>query len=340
MSVYFVLISFVLIIGIFVKEGKKKNNIIFLILLLIQFFRNNTVGTDIKVYLGIFNTIIKDTNILFKLNMEKGYLILNKILGIINTNETFFLCSIAIIILYPIKKVLEKESKIIWLSYYLYITLNFYLFSMSGLRQAIAISILLLSLEYIKKREIIKFLIICLLAMSFHKTAIVFIVLYIIYPIEINFYSYILLLIISVCGFLFFQKSLNIIFQIFPIYEERYGGIKLVSGEGFKMFLIYFISLTGFLVLKKFKIRKDEKIYYQMIFLTVILQVLATKIAIVSRLIMYFWIGIIILIPNILSTSKNKKLLFPVIITLGFMYYIFILKKNPQGVVPYVFYFK
>lgn len=77
-----------------------------------------------------------------------------------------------------IYNLIRKYSKNIYLSYLIYFTLGLFNFMLSGLRQSIALSILMFSYKFLREGKFIKFVTIVVFASLFHSTAIVFILAY------------------------------------------------------------------------------------------------------------------------------------------------------------------
>ena len=96
---------------------EKKNKVVLLfffgILLAILALRHETVGVDIKNYLGMFN---KASSLSFKelfefYEEEQGYYLLNKIISVFTMDKQIFLAIIAIISLVPVARLYIKNSE-------------------------------------------------------------------------------------------------------------------------------------------------------------------------------------------------------------------------------------
>ncbi len=71
-----------------------------------------------------------------------------------------------------------KNSEDVPLALISYICLGLFTFNMNGMRQALAMSVCVLSYELVKKRKLLPFLLMVLVAMQFHKTAFAFLPVY------------------------------------------------------------------------------------------------------------------------------------------------------------------
>lgn len=83
------------------------------------------------------------------------------------------------------------------ISFLTILTLGLYSFTFSGLRQALALSILLYSYPYLKNKKFWRFVLVVVLASLFHSTALVFLVAYPVYQFKLRIRN---LLILAVAG--------------------------------------------------------------------------------------------------------------------------------------------
>lgn len=122
------------------------------------------------------------------LNYEKGYVIYNKILGLISDNSQILLFATAVISFALISKALYKTSdnRNIFMAIIIYIALPCFLLQFSGLRQAIAIAICSMAMCYVESRKIVPFVLLVLLASVFHVTSLFFLLAYFVYLIPVN----------------------------------------------------------------------------------------------------------------------------------------------------------
>lgn len=109
---------------------------------------------------------------------EPGYMFLTatiKQLGGSIQTVYFVIAFINILLLYKTLNYYTSKPILVLLGYYCFI---FFILDMSGIRQAMAVNILLYGTQYAIKRNFGKFLFWTILATLFHQTAIIFIILY------------------------------------------------------------------------------------------------------------------------------------------------------------------
>ena len=174
----------------------KTNKIFFLIivgvvLILVQGLRRYDVGSDTLNYVYIYknaNSLSYDQILNTETSIEKGYLIYNKFLGNISPNNPQLMIFInAILIIVPILIFIYKNAKYMVFSTLLYVIMYFYIDSFAIMRQFIAIGIILLGFEFLKRNNLILFVLFVLFASLFHSSAIIMLLLPVLYYLKPTF---------------------------------------------------------------------------------------------------------------------------------------------------------
>ena len=342
MIIYIILVIQIIFLSL-VKSLKKQSLICSIFMIGILSLRDIRVGKDLENYLEVFfNFSNLEIEKLMKISMEKGYLILNKIIYFISSNERMFIFIISFILIVLLKKWIDNDSKIVWLSYFIFVTFGYYFPFFNIIRQTLAMLILLLSLKSIKKRNFFHFFIYYLIAINFHYTALFFILLYFIFPIKINLKYYFYIMVLSLSNIIIGFKVIEFIIGIIPKYTVRYKE-KIIFGQGLKLWIFLFLIFTivFFIYLKKKNERNIEclQVYIHMLGIAVFLQGLAYNFSLFARIVNYFSIALVMLIPNLIFSTKNKnlrKIIIFIVCLFGGAYFAIILRENLDGVVPYI----
>lgn len=166
---YVVLYIIILVLSILSLKIKKIDKVIIGILILFSGFRYG-IGKDYYNYSYIFNQI-RDGQNFVNLNIEYGYLLLNKIIVILKGNFQWVILITASLQNILIYKFIKKESLRIIFSINIYFLLgNYYISTFNAIRQSIAIALFLLSYSYLKRKKILKTIICFLFGGVFHKS--------------------------------------------------------------------------------------------------------------------------------------------------------------------------
>ena len=174
---YYLMLLIILICAYHFKENmpKQQKKVILTISLLPMFcllaFKAESIGTDTANYINMF----KDSGAYLKIDQESrielGYqylvLFLNKYFG---AHQFLFIFS-AFFICFSLYKFIIRTATNYALALFFFTTLGFFQFSISGIRQALAIAISLFAFKYIQERKLIKYTTIVALATLFHKSA-------------------------------------------------------------------------------------------------------------------------------------------------------------------------
>ena len=320
---------------------------IFIMFSLIQGFRSFNVGNDTQNYVKFFrlseNMPILDIIFMKQWSIEPGYGLLMKICNIINCTPQIFLLIVSMIINGLLMYFIYKYSDNPFMSVIIFMGVEFFTLSFTALRQMLAIVILLHSYPFIKQQKIKKFLLIVLLAATFHKTALVFAIVYIFKDIKINAKNICIGILIILLAQLILIPL--IIFLTKKIFSELYI---TSNGSGVTQTLVIFTYfLIGILIYKNLLKEKEgiKNILFIIIYFALFIQTLAIRINMINRLMWYFYIFIIIYLPNMQKEIKGtikivkKELRLSTIyeitmISLSITQYIFF-SMNMYNVVPY-----
>lgn len=312
-------------------------------LFLISALRHYTVGVDIEWYVGNFYSIsnTQSWSDVIEYGKDPGYWCFVKLISYITNDHQVYLAIIAAIFAISISMFIYRYSNEPSFSFFALLPFSYFYFSMTGLRQTVAISILFFAYKYIREKKLINFLIIVGIASLFHITALVFILAYFIAYRKIN-YKYLSLVTIFIFIIYVFRFSF-IQFIIDNILTNRGYSIE-PSNEGIASFITFVIIFIAGLIFRKDVLKYNEKsnILYNMLILGIIFQILVSVIPNIFRISMYFNIYNIIFIPEVLNSIKDRKFA-----SLGYMVVLFLLSiqyflftYNVAGVIPYSFFWK
>ena len=175
---YYLMLGIPLFISLFYAgnsqkmENNKKQKIIlslfFVILLLILVLRHRTVGVDIENYLNMFLRTSKMSfqRIIDFYENERGYYILNKLISYITTDKQWFIVIMALLTTIPVAILYVKESENAMLTIAIFITISNFPILFSGLRQAMALSVIAISYYFVKNKKLVWFVLCVLLAIN------------------------------------------------------------------------------------------------------------------------------------------------------------------------------
>ncbi len=257
--------------GGFTKERSKKYMIRFASLLLIlqSGLRNVAVGPDTYAYSLKFVESLKDTwhdifhNFLTVYvdgeGKDAGYYLLQKIFSSIIPDFQCFLIFIAIVFFCAFFSVVSNYTTTktdVLIVVFVYLSLFYEFFSVTGCRQVLATAFCLFSVYYIRECKLVPFLLIMLVAISVHRSSLIFLPFYFISrnqkPTLIYWGSVVLIpLLIAFSGRYATELAVLSGADVYMMYTE--GG-----AAGSQNFLIFYLIICTFLLAIQNRVLKED----------------------------------------------------------------------------------
>lgn len=223
MSVYLGIILFIIIVSLSLFNQDSEyvlvsNQIrvrgfgfkIFLIGFVLFFFAGFRyfVGADYAQYASNFAAYCTQK---LSWNHEPGIRIVAKMCSVIYKHYFVMFVGMSIITVGLCVRTIEKNSRFFLISILLYIFLGCWHESFNSVMQSAAVAILFWGHQFIKERKLTKWILICIIAFFFHKSAIVFFLLYFIPRNNISFWKVAFLALIGVAVALVYDRVWGII---------------------------------------------------------------------------------------------------------------------------------
>ena len=217
--------------------------------------RSNYTGDDTIGYVENFQRIvnIKWEGIIDAYNRDHGFYYFVKFIRSMTGSEVVFKLATAFLSLIGVFDLCYHNTKRPVLALYFYITIGNVFFIMTGIRQAIAMSICMLSVRFIQKRKVIPFVLLILLAAQFHHSAYIFIVMYFLGIRRVDALNMLLTIGVTVVAYFSYEHLLGFANEILDYnYEVE------ETDNGFIFFAILLI-IIGFGLITKSKWMKELK---------------------------------------------------------------------------------
>lgn len=273
-------------------------------------------GYDRYIYTDIFDGIANVTthhgsymaNDVFRyFPSERGFIYLNIFISFFTENRYIFILIITLLIYFLLFQSFKKYANNYAFAMILFMGLWFY-FSFTYLRQVLGASIAWLSIKYIIDRKLWKFLLVLLIAMSVHKSAIILLPVYFMpikkYPTRNILY---LMLFVALLGI---SPIPNAIFS-------AYGDISVVEMQGdynssssFRFAYALEALVFLYIIIKRYRYIPNDNL--NIVMLNLALFFCATLLFFVrspngGRLSWYFMLGLIVTISNVVSVGRGQK---------------------------------
>ena len=348
---YFIILGIIMFFyynnTIYNKDNQKLNVWIILTFLSMTLFaglRDLSVGTDTRAYVnGFLSEESISNNISLKEFMlsEPGYYLLKYITRNITINYWLLLVFIAGICYFIILYSIDKYSKNGLISLFIYITLGYYTFCFNAARQAIAVSIFVLSIPCILNNNFIKYSLIVCIAALFHKSVLIAIPLFYLFRLPYSWRSITILGIISIIITIELPTILSSASEI----ENRYSVYAENKATGGYLLTLFYILLSVFFCYLRNRISKDSLKNYDILLQMLICGSLIYFIVSITgsyvelqRFAAYFQIASIFLFAEIIN--KHKTVINPVLfsaICIGCLIFYYIFVSTMAKLTPYKF---
>lgn len=327
------------------NKNKKSGFVYFILISLMMVavigLRDVTIGIDTVNYCNTFNNLSNVSWSYLSNNKltEPGYSFICILFNKLNLNFHVFLIFMAFLYIIPVSYIIFKYSKSPCFSYILFIAFGLFTFSMSTIRQTMAMSLVLIAFIFMQKRKLIPFIVTVLLAATFHMTAVVFLPAYFLNRLKLS--KKILLILFSIGILLIvFKEQIRLVLNSNA--RLSYKGIE-TGGNLMYIFLLgtVIIGLLFGNVLDE-KNKNNAPFFYMLVAAIIIFPITQFN-PTVMRLYFYYSIFMIIYIPNMLWEIKDhtaKILGYAGYILVSIYFMITDTFSTARQLTPYLFFWK
>ncbi len=350
----FSIFIFGIIVGNIKDERIKKIYlaVVFLFAFFYSAFRASTVGADTGEYFQIYNNV--NINGLAELprntEIEKGFMFLCFCLSRITADPQVLIILMSAVITYAFYFIIRKYSKNYMISSLIFASMIF-MATMNISRQFFALAFIIFAISFALDKKPLKTILMIAIAVSMHNSALVFLPLILLsFPkIELKPKSTAIVCIISALAIPAYTTLITFATSMFPQYSRFLSSTKYSSGTGISVIFMAFLVVTMLLNIwvgrNENKDNKNNNVYYLFTILLasyIVTYVISTKMLIANRLICYFQISLLIVVPGIVdrvTRLKDNKVL--ALITIAFFCGYFLnygcnyYNNNPHSVLPY-----
>lgn len=300
--VYYILLLIITFCFFGLKKSANTNQrdlclkIVCLVLSLVMGFRGLNVGVDTASYADLFNQISRlsfMSIISFKyqnvVSQEFGFVLSAKVSSMIIDSYYFYQILTAFVFNFLFIKFLKDNASSLVVAITAFIGLGVYLAAFNISRQMLAIAILANAWTYMRKGSYIKTFILFILAVSFHKTSLLFGGAFIMY--YFRNYKYVYYVFAAVIGFAALKVERTLEYLVLVAPDEYFNYLdnhKVVQTAGSVVLLWGLIVIIGMLLIVKKKIQPEIKIVALLSLLYPFGNFLGLSFNYVERLALYF----------------------------------------------------
>lgn len=329
------------------KRNKMTLILFFLIFFVLLALRDISVGKDLRTYEIIFERCrVTSFDNLSQFEWEFGYIVYTKIVSILLSSYRLYLILSALIMLIPIYKLYSVEKKYSYLAILLFVNMPCFLMIFSGLRQAIAISVGIVAYIVLEKRRYILSGILILLAVSFHMSAFVLVLIYPAFFLKIKTKDLIFIVPVIFVIYICRVPIIQFMIRLMPShYMEFYGDIEKTGAVGMMILFVIF-SVFSFVILDENSMSNRDYFMRNVLLIATVFQFFVPIHGLVQRASYYFLIFSPVSILRVVQAPKKylknisnlAVLIMGCFFALYFFYTANFSTDNLLDVFPYKFY--
>ncbi len=293
------------------------------------------VGTDYPIYMQHFNYIadggtVEDYEYLFHK--------LNEVIAAFGKSYRWLFAICTFLFMVPLSKAIFRDSPYPALSVFLLVGTTHYFSAMNGIRQMIAVAILVYSLKYVLERRFVPFALLTIIAGGFHSSSYTFIIVYFLYNQNFNLIFVIVSTVIIYVFAPILAKGVNYIVELTK-YEHYLESVYNEKKQQGIVTMMMRFAIIAFCIVFYDEDDKKFQLYYKLHIISTWITAFMPYVPLMNRFRSIYSLSVIILIPITVSKIQNKKLRLWAIWGVVALYTIYavynLLVYNTSDVLPY-----
>lgn len=278
-------------------------------IIIVNGFRDFSVGSDTSRYMLVFTDHIYGTGSqIFRVRADWLFTVFSNICSTIMTPRLFLVFIACILVISVVKfSVIYTDNAIFNL--FLYITLGLFSLNMTGIRQSLAICMILYAYRLAKKGKLILFLSVIFIASIMHLSAIACVILYPIAKIRsIKADKALMILFLAPLSCLGGAELVSK--MVYFLKLEKYYDFLLQSGINYKCFILYFgivVLATLFTIVENKEISEKNASLFLLGIVCSMCYAVAPRVYLFDRMGLYFMTFLLAYLTNTLMNLKNTK---------------------------------
>lgn len=308
--------------------------------------RHESIGADTLAYQRHYNNMLYvpfsdawenfvNTYTTDVKSKDPGYNVLVKLLQLISKNDRFLLVFIAVLFFTAMGIWIYRYSQMPYVSFLLFSTLFYSFYAITGHRQTIATALVVfVGFEFMRKRQLLPYLLVGLVATTIHKSAWCYVPVYLIYPFKGYSRRTYLTLLLST---LFVMANLDSFWESVATWLGYNSMLdNEIGGTGtfvFFYFLAFSISMWRFPSI----VSQDPDAYhtFNVLFVGSVMVMMAFLNQSFMRVQQYFTLYLMLLLPNIVTSFKGRERF--IVGTIGCALLLFLMIRNDPD---YIFFWQ
>jgi hypothetical protein len=265
--------------------------------------RANSVGRDLENYASYFAFFqTADWNAVMAYDLDVLYKLLNWCVGKVTDSFRVFLFVIAALTLWPIALTYQREKGHKYLRILLFLGIGVFSVLFSAIRQYMAMSVGMVCWHYTKKRKWLPFLLSVLVAVGFHHSGFILILMYPVYWMNLKT-KHLWLAVPFIAAVFLLRKQ---IFYLLGMLLPQYSFATEETGAYGTLAVLIVFAVFCYVIADEEKMDGELLGLRNFLLLSILLQCFATIHMLAMRFNYYYLLFIPVLIPRIIDTAKPR----------------------------------
>ncbi len=318
MLVYLLIDLIIIMIGIYTYDKKKKNWALVVTFLMLVFFAGfrGAFTSDYQAYANYFSKTSQSVSIWRILNpttsfsMEKGFVLICKVVGFFSHNPVFFFTLFSGLTLGLYYLGFKKWSAMPVLTVLMFVGVGDYYATYNLVRQMFAVALVFWGMTFFAEGKKWRYIFCVLVAIAFHRTSMIMLPLTFLYNRKVCTRNILIYCGMAAVCMVVLPSVVDYMQVLFTAYSEYSYGL----GEGTinavipQLGMLAFVAYSIFSKSCDFDLEdKKNRMLINVAILATLMQCLGLRIYIVSRVAYYckpaFWI----LVPNVIDSYKKEQ---------------------------------
>lgn len=352
MTIYYIIVLIILLLGWLQKNGSvnKKTycGVIGSIFVLVTGLRHNMVGSDTTGYYISYEHLSFLPTLSDAISRHSDIAYYAFIWSYAHAGLPFWCVTLTVSIFFyfTVSRYIYRYSSDCTLSFLILMAFNFFQFSMTGIRQTIALGFILLSLHeaYRPDYRLLKILIYIGIGYLFHNSSAVMLLLIPMLYLKksMSNTAVVCAIILLLIGFIYRIQIMEIMLTLSS--ESRYATYQIENtGAGLTTYLVY-LAIWLMLVFNKTRYNQHtqrQALDIWILFFAILFQGTVLVQSVMFRIAWYFAVSLIIILPNLInSISKDNTSIVKPGTYLGVLFMYLFITIGSANVVPYKFFWQ
>lgn len=328
------------------KNTVTSMRLFWLLLLILLMIRNEAVGVDLPVYEYIYEYIASsDWKGALGRSPEIAWSFINKVITVLGGNFRWVIVVTSFLSTFWISRAYVKYSTDGALTISLFLVMSNFVLLFSGLRQSIAISLGFWAFEFVRKKKLLPFVIITLVAISFHTSGFMIFFMYPLYYLKFRKKELIFIIPALLIIWVFNQPIFTFLGLILNQFTD-YDTSIVKTGSVTMLILFVIFGVFSYLIPRESELDPVTDGMRNYLIMAIALQMFAPLHTLAMRMNYYYMAFIPVLIPRIIECRSRRMSQVAIaarhVMVLFFIVYFFtkVASDNVLQTFPYKFLWK